>query len=110
MDNIKWGLERNGAMVTLEKQGERIKRARKFKLWSQTDLSEKMAAELGEPFDDGKLSRIENGKQDVSSRELYALSLLLEQPVPWLQGVEDGGFDAKGVSRSSNGLVPAIAA
>lgn len=96
-------------MEYLKRQGERIKRARKFKLLSQQDLADKLAAELGEPFDDAKLSRIENGRQDVSSRELNALSLLLEQPVTWLQGTDDDGFDAKGVSRSSFALVPLAA-
>lgn len=87
----------------LRKQGERIRRARRYLLLSQTDLAEKLTAELGERFNNSKLSRIEKGTQDVTGHELHALSVVLQQPVPWLQGVEDDGFDsqAKGVYLNS---------
>jgi transcriptional regulator with XRE-family HTH domain len=81
----------------LTKQGQRIKRARRFKLLSQAQLAEKLAAELGEDFGDhNKISRIEKGRQDITSRELHAFSMVLEQPTTWLQGVEDEGFDSNG--------------
>ena len=88
----------------LKRQGQRIKRARRFKLLTQSQLADKLSAELGEDFGgDNKVSRIESGKQDVTSRELYALSMVLEQPTTWLQGVEDEGFStgAMGVYLSS---------
>lgn len=78
----------------LERQGQRIRRARRFKLLSQEALAEKLTAEMGEYFgDDAKISRIEQGKQDLTSHELHALSMVLEQPTPWLQGVDDDGFN-----------------
>jgi hypothetical protein len=72
-------------------------------LLSQTALAEKLSAELGVDFDDSKLSRIEKGKQDASSREIHALAVILGQSVAWLQGIDDDGFEsrAKGVSLRS---------
>jgi transcriptional regulator with XRE-family HTH domain len=81
----------------LTNQGQRIKRARRFRLLSQAQLAEKLSAELGEDFGDhNKISRIESGRQDITSRELHAFAMVLEQPTTWLQGVDDQGFDATG--------------
>lgn len=79
-----------------KKQGLRIKLARRMVVgMTQEKLAEKMTAELGFDFgDDVKVSRIEHGKQDVSGRELAALSAILGQPIPWLQGIEDEGMNA----------------
>ncbi len=78
-----------------KKQGLRIRLARRIANVTQEELAEKLTAELGFDFgDDVKVSRIERGKQDVSGRELVALSVVLNQPVLWLQGVEDEGMNA----------------
>lgn len=78
-----------------KKQGLRIRLARRIANLSGVELAEKLTSELGFHFgDDAKISRIEHGKQDVSSRELAALSAVLNQPIPWLQGIEDEGMNA----------------
>jgi transcriptional regulator with XRE-family HTH domain len=78
-----------------KKQGLRIRLARRMANMTQPELAEKLNAELGFNFgDDVKVSRIERGAQDVSGRELAALSTVLGQPSAWLQGVEDEGMNA----------------
>lgn len=81
--------------VYKKKQGLRIRLARRMTNMSQSELATKLSGELGFDFgDDVKVSRIEHGKQDVSGRELAALSAVLNQPIPWLQGIEDDGMNA----------------
>lgn len=76
--------------VYLRTQGLRIRHARRILDMTQPELAEKLSAELGVKFgDDVKVSRIEKGKQDVTGRELAALSAVLSQPAAWLQGLED---------------------
>jgi transcriptional regulator with XRE-family HTH domain len=78
-----------------KKQGLRIRLARRMANITQPELAEKLNAELGFNFgDDVKVSRIERGTQDVSGRELAALSTVLGQPSAWLQGIEDEGMRA----------------
>lgn len=79
--------------VYLGTQGMRIRYARRLLNMTQPELAEKLTAELGLNFgDDVKVSRIEKGKQDVSGRELAALSAVLNQPQAWLQGLEDNNL------------------
>jgi transcriptional regulator with XRE-family HTH domain len=79
-----------------KKQGLRIRLARRMiSGMTQEVLAEKLSAELGFDFgDDVKVSRIERGQQDVTGRELAALSAVLNQPQAWLQGIEDDGMNA----------------
>ena len=78
-----------------KKQGLRIRLARRMTNMTQLELVEKMTAELGFDFgDEAKVSRIEHGTQDISGRELAALSAVLNQPQAWLQGVDDDGMNA----------------
>lgn len=78
-----------------KKQGLRIKLARRIADMTQQELAEKLTAELGFDFgDDVKVSRIEHGRQDVTGRELVALSAVLNQPAAWLQGIDDDGMNA----------------
>ena len=98
MDNDEKGrtvLEKDYTIYK-KKLGLRVRLARRMiPDMTQELLAEKMTAELGFDFgDDVKVSRIEHGKQDVTSRELAALSAVLNQPAPWLQGIEDEGMVA----------------
>lgn len=77
----------------LEVQGKRVRIARRFKNLTQAQLAQELVKLLGESFDDAKVSRIEKGAQDVTSRELSALSIILEQSRDWLAGEPDATFN-----------------
>lgn len=74
-------------------QGRNIRRARHFLGLTQAELAYELAAILMEPWDGAKLSRIENGAQDLTSRELTALATILEQSKDWLTGEEGAQFN-----------------
>jgi transcriptional regulator with XRE-family HTH domain len=89
------GLVERDYEIYKKKQGLRIRLARRIANITQDELAEKLTAELGFDFGDAaKVSRIEKGKQDLSGRELAAMSDVLDQPQPWLQGIDDEGMRA----------------
>lgn len=98
----------------LKRLGKRIRTARRIKDLTQPELADKLSAEIGQHFGDGaKVSRIEKGRQDITSHELQALSVVLEQPITWLTGVDtEDGFNtgAMGVYLNSLLAVEPVAA
>lgn len=103
----------------LERQGNRIKRARDWIGYTQAELAKAVSDITKEPISRNIISQLEIGRREATGREMRAISMVTGQERDWLEAA-GGQFRedvdrAKGLSRNRvyGGLrqpAPALAA
>jgi transcriptional regulator with XRE-family HTH domain len=83
----------NGRDAYLRQQGERIRKAREWAGMTQDELAVRIAEDIRDGFDYNKISRIENGKQDVTGYQLKVLARHLNQSPLWILSDPAGKFN-----------------
>lgn len=87
-------------------QGERIRRARIWVALTQKELAAEISWLTDEDISHNIISQIEQGKRDVTTREMRAIAYITRQSREWLEGEESGVFDDTVGAATLNCVIP----
>ena len=86
-------------------QGERVRKARTWVALSQKELAAEISWLTDEEISHNIISQIEQGKRDVTTREMRAIEHITGQHRDWLEG-QGGDFDDSVATATLNRVIP----